>query len=84
MLQVTRTEAVPAGSAPEGPVGYTASRIEGLGTKTEVLLAEEVSITEIDELRPLITEGQEKGILTFTQIAAWFQCFTFASWVAVK
>jgi RNA polymerase primary sigma factor len=41
-----------------------------LGTKAEVLLAEEVSITEIDELRPLITEGQEKGILTFTQIAS--------------
>ncbi len=41
-----------------------------MGTKTEVLLAEEVSITEIDELRPLITEGQERGILTFTQIAS--------------
>ena len=32
-----------------------------MGTKTDVLLAEEVSITEIDELRPLIAEGQEKG-----------------------
>jgi RNA polymerase primary sigma factor len=41
-----------------------------LGTKAEVLLAEEVSITEIEDLRPLITEGQEKGILTFTQIAS--------------
>ena len=41
-----------------------------MGTKTEVLLAEEVSITEIDELRPLITEGQERGVLTFTQIAS--------------
>ena len=41
-----------------------------MGTKTEVLLAEEVSITEIDELRPLITEGQERGLLTFTQIAS--------------
>jgi RNA polymerase primary sigma factor len=41
-----------------------------LGTKTDVLLAEEVSITEIDELRPLIAEGQERGVLTFAQIAS--------------
>ena len=41
-----------------------------MGTKTEVLLAEEVSITEIDELRPLIAEGQERGVLTFAQIAS--------------
>ena len=41
-----------------------------MGTKAEVLLAEEVSITEIDELRPLIAEGQERGFLTFTQIAS--------------
>ena len=41
-----------------------------MGTKTEGLLAEEVSIAEIDELRPLIAEGQERGVLTFAQIAA--------------
>jgi RNA polymerase primary sigma factor len=41
-----------------------------LGTKTEALLAEEVSITEVDELRPLIAEGQERGFLTFAQIAS--------------
>jgi len=41
-----------------------------LSTKTDVLLAEEVSITEIDELRPLIAEGQEKGVLSFAQIAS--------------
>jgi RNA polymerase primary sigma factor len=41
-----------------------------LGTKTDGLLAEEVSITEIDELRPLIAEGQERGYLTFAQIAS--------------
>jgi RNA polymerase primary sigma factor len=41
-----------------------------LGTKTDVLLAAEVSITEIEELRPLIAEGQEKGFLTFAQIAS--------------
>jgi RNA polymerase primary sigma factor len=33
------------------------------------LLADETSITEMDELRPLIAEGQEKGALTFEQIA---------------
>src|SRR3954463_2303038 len=43
-------------------------RIEGLGTKTEVLLPSEPSIVEIDELRPLIAEGQEKGYLTVEQI----------------
>ena len=53
-----------------GPVVGTAARIEGLGTKTEVLLADETPITEIDELRQLITEGQERGFLTFAQIAS--------------
>src|SRR4051795_8809896 len=41
---------------------------KGLGTKT-ALLADEAAITEIDELRPLITEGQERGLLTVEQIA---------------
>ena len=41
---------------------------EGLGTKTEVLLAG-TSILEIDELRPLVAEGQDKGVLTFEQIS---------------
>ena len=41
-----------------------------MGTKTEALLADESSITEIDELRPLIAEGQERGFLTFEQIAS--------------
>jgi RNA polymerase primary sigma factor len=34
------------------------------------LLADEQSIIELDELRPLIAEGQEKGLLTFDQIAS--------------
>ena len=34
-----------------------------------MLLAGDASITEIDELRPLIAEGQERGFLTFEQIA---------------
>jgi RNA polymerase primary sigma factor len=41
-----------------------------LGTKTETLLASDASITEIDELRPLILEGQERGFLTFEQITS--------------
>ncbi len=31
---------------------------------------DEQPITEIEELRALIAEGQEKGVLTFEQIAA--------------
>ena len=33
-----------------------------------VLLADEAPITELDELRALIAEGQERGFLTFEQI----------------
>src|ERR1700742_5168385 len=57
-----------------GPGGGTPPDIRpeglGLGTKTDALLADEAAITEIDELRPLIAEGQERGILTVEQIAA--------------
>ena len=38
-------------------------------TKSEVLLSDEAPIHELDELRPLIAEGQEKGSLSFEQIA---------------
>jgi RNA polymerase primary sigma factor len=34
-----------------------------------VLLGDETSVAELDELRPLIAEGQERGFLTFDQIA---------------
>jgi RNA polymerase primary sigma factor len=34
-----------------------------------VLLADDAPIAELDELRPLIIEGQERGFLTFEQIA---------------
>jgi RNA polymerase primary sigma factor len=33
------------------------------------LLADETSIVDLDEIRPLIAEGQDKGVLTFEQIA---------------
>ncbi len=44
-----------------------------LGTKTEVLLGDEVSVVEMEELRPLILEGQDRGFLTIEQIAASLQ-----------
>jgi RNA polymerase primary sigma factor len=34
-----------------------------------VLLGDEAPIVELDEIRPLIVEGQERGFLTFDQIA---------------
>jgi RNA polymerase primary sigma factor len=34
-----------------------------------LLLSDEAPIVELDELRPLIAEGQERGFLTFDQIA---------------
>jgi len=39
-----------------------------MGTKTVGALADEDSVLELEELRPLIAEGQEKGFLTFEQI----------------
>ena len=40
-----------------------------MSTKSEVLLADEAPIWETDELRQLIADGQERGFLTFEQIA---------------
>jgi RNA polymerase primary sigma factor len=49
-------------------------RHRGIGgcvsTKREVLLADEAPIAEQEEFRGLIHEGQERGFLTFDQIAA--------------
>jgi RNA polymerase primary sigma factor len=41
-----------------------------VSTKPEVLLADEAPIAEVDEFRGLIHEGQERGFLTFDQIAS--------------
>jgi RNA polymerase primary sigma factor len=41
-----------------------------VATKTEGLLAVEPSIVDVEELRPLIAEGQERGFLTIAQITA--------------
>jgi RNA polymerase primary sigma factor len=40
-----------------------------MSNKAVVLLSDEAPIAELDELRPLIAEGQERGFLTFEQIA---------------
>jgi RNA polymerase primary sigma factor len=39
-----------------------------LSTKTDVLLADEAPIAEIDELRTLVQEGQDRGFITIEQI----------------
>ena len=41
----------------------------GLTKQAQALLADEAPIVEIEELRHLISEGQERGYLTFEQIA---------------
>jgi RNA polymerase primary sigma factor len=41
-----------------------------VSTKPEVLLADEAPIAEAEGFRGLIQEGQERGVLTFDQIAA--------------
>ena len=41
-----------------------------MSDKTDTLLADGTSILELEELRPLIAEGQDKGLLTFEQIAS--------------
>ena len=41
----------------------------GRTIKNDVLLADEAPIHELDELRTLITDGQERGFLTFDEIA---------------
>ena len=42
-------------------------------TEAEALLTGDVPITDLDELRPLIAEGQEHGHLTFEQITAFLE-----------
>ena len=41
-----------------------------MSTKAEALLAEDIAITEIDELRPLIAEGQERGYVSIAQVTS--------------
>ncbi len=41
-----------------------------MSEKASVLLSDEAPIVELDELRPLIAEGHERGFLTFDEIAS--------------
>ena len=44
--------------------------VGGVSNKATALLSDEAPISELDEFRGLIAEGQERGFLTFEQIAA--------------
>jgi RNA polymerase primary sigma factor len=41
--------------------------------KSTILLSDDAPIAELEELRPLIAEGQERGYLTFEEIATWLE-----------
>jgi RNA polymerase primary sigma factor len=41
--------------------------------KSTILLSDDAPIAELEELRPLIAEGQERGFLTFEEIATWLE-----------
>jgi RNA polymerase primary sigma factor len=41
--------------------------------KSTILLSDDAPIAELEELRPLIAEGQERGYLTFEEIQAWLE-----------
>ena len=38
-----------------------------------ILLSDDAPIAELDELRPLIAEGQERGFLTIDEIQSWLE-----------
>jgi RNA polymerase primary sigma factor len=46
-----------------------------LSVKATALLSDEAPVSELEEFRSLITEGQERGFLTFEQIAACLEEF---------
>jgi RNA polymerase primary sigma factor len=46
-----------------------------VSTKATALLSDEASISELEEFRGLIAEGQERGFLTFEQIATCLEEF---------
>jgi RNA polymerase primary sigma factor len=41
--------------------------------KSTILLSDDAPIAELEELRPLIAEGQERGYLTFDEIRNWLE-----------
>jgi RNA polymerase primary sigma factor len=41
--------------------------------KSTILLSDDAPIAELDEVRPLIAEGQERGYLTIDEIQTWLE-----------
>ena len=44
-----------------------------MSDKSTILLSDDAPIAELEELRPLIAEGQERGFLTFEEIQTWLE-----------
>jgi RNA polymerase primary sigma factor len=44
-----------------------------VGVEQIVLLSDDAPIGELDELRPLIAEGHERGYLMYSQVQAWLE-----------
>src|ERR1700761_1086263 len=44
-----------------------------MSEKSTILLSDDAPIAELEELRPLIAEGQERGFLTFDEIRTWLE-----------
>ena len=44
-----------------------------MSEKSSLLLADEAPIAELEDFRNLIADGQERGFLTFAQIASWLE-----------
>ena len=44
-----------------------------MSDKSTILLSDDAPIAELEELRPLIAEGQERGYLTFDEIQNWLE-----------
>ncbi len=44
-----------------------------MSDKSTVLLGDDAPIVELEELRPLIAEGQERGYLTIEEIQSWLE-----------
>jgi RNA polymerase primary sigma factor len=42
-------------------------------SEKSILLSDDAPIAEMEELRPLIAEGQERGFVTFDEIRAWLE-----------
>ena len=46
---------------------------QGRVSDKAILLSDDAPIAELDEVRPLIAEGQERGFLTIDEIQSWLE-----------